>query len=118
MSSLNDTRPLPVSVIEIASGVIEYVKSACVKCSSPGLKSSVMVCGGGMDEIYSDDRGREIADHLDRPFSQLRASSHSGGFCSGNDVPSTLNVAFVPPVSSLEAKAFIRAWAAPSPLDL
>jgi hypothetical protein len=36
--SVTDTRPLPVSVIEMLSGVIEYGKSACVSGSSPGQR--------------------------------------------------------------------------------
>jgi hypothetical protein len=42
MSFFTASLLLPVSVIEMVSGVIEYVKSACVTGSSTGLKSRLI----------------------------------------------------------------------------
>ena len=50
MSLVTEVLPLPVSVIEIVVGVIEYVKSVCVTGSSIGLKSRVIAWYGDIGQ--------------------------------------------------------------------
>jgi hypothetical protein len=106
MSLVTERPPLPVSVIEIVLGVIEYVKSACVTGLSTSLKSRVIAWYGDIEKctqmntllpgIFGDGNrstshqnvstNRRSADvvtgtEFRRYFSGLSGPQYERGFC-------------------------------------